>query len=169
MNKKYTFAGFIRIMPHPHKASFLVQLFILIELYCIISGKVYKFAETSFCNHLEMESAENETLADFNPDTCQYREIAKKTAMYGLFFKTVMWGNVNFVVMGTNLICSPGDGASAFVVSVTRKYAVCMAYATHTRTRCHFKCTCSGNDVCSHVLVLMPGADSGSICEIKIV
>ena len=144
-----------------------LRLYIAEYTFSWISGAVYRFNGTNSCNHLEADSVEVDLLTDGDVSSCEARN-GTTTDLLGLFLDGIPRRHLFITVIGSHMNCKPVDGLHVTISSTSHQRYICKLKFSHSPVRCHYRCSCLGDDICSHVIIGTLGIDNGDICEITI-
>ena len=134
--------------------------------FSLTSGAVYKFNDINLCNHLGAESVEVDLLIDGDVSTCETRN-GTTVELFGLFLDHIHRRHIAIIVIGSHMDCNPASGLHVAISSTSDQNYICKLKFSNAPDRCHYKCSCMGDDVCSHVIIGILGTDIEEICEIK--
>ena len=136
-------------------------------LFALISGSVYRFDGGNPCNHLDSVSTEVDILTDGNVSSCEERN-STAVDLFGFFLGNDPQRNVIITVVGSHIDCNPVNGLRVAISSTSHQSYICELRFSHAPDRCHYKCSCMGDDACSHVIIGILGVGNRDICELKI-
>ena len=132
----------------------------------LISGAVYKFYGRNPCYHMEAETAEVEILTDGDVSSCEKKN--GTTVDLFVFLADIHRRHLTITVIGSHVNCNPVEGLRVAISSISRRSHLCKIKFPHSPDRCHYRCSCMVDDVCSHITIGIPGIAIGEICEIKL-
>ena len=135
-------------------------------LCALVSGAVYRFDGGNPCNHLDSISTEVNRLTDGDVSSCEATNGATMD-VFRLFLGSIPQRNLIMTVIGSHMDCNPVSGLHVAISSTSHQSYTCKLKFSNAPDRCHYKCSCMGDDVWSHVIIGILGVGNRDILWIK--